>query len=282
MGGMVKTFVTVVAVAAAAALLATGARSNGSPFAPGLVHGASGVRAPNGSLRYVTLATPRSTLVAAISVRSGRVVRSGVLRGFYGIPLVAFDNSTGGVSGDRQALVVASYGPYPGTPGSTSFAVLATRTLKTLHKIDLRGSWAFDAISPDASRLYLIEYLSVRPTPHYRVRLFDLARGELDPRPVADRREAEVEMRGQPVTRKASSDGRWAYTLYARSGQPPFVHALDTAGAKAYCIDLPLKLKQLEQMSLRLTLDRHGTLRVRNGVRTLAIVDTEKLEARKA
>jgi hypothetical protein len=94
-----------------------------------------------------------------------------------------------------------------------------------------------------------------------------------------DRREQEVEMRGQPVTRKASNDGRRAYTLYARSGQPPFVHALDTVNAKAYCIDLPLKLKQLEQMSLRLALDRHGTLRVKNGIRTLAIVDTEKLEA---
>jgi hypothetical protein len=277
-----KAFVTFVAVAAAATLFATAARGDGSPFAPGLVYGASGVRAPHGSLRYVTLVTQRSTLVAAISVRNGRVVRSSVLRGFYGIPLVAFDNSTGGVSGNQQALVVASYGPYPGTPGSTSFVVLGTRRLKTRHKIDLRGSWAFDAISPDASRLYLIEYLSVRPTPHYRVRLFDVTRGELDPRPVVDRREEEVEMRGQPVTRKASSDARWAYTLYARSGQPPFVHALDTANAKAYCIDLPLKLKQLEQMSLRLALDRDGTLRVRNGIRTLAIVDTEELEAHKA
>ncbi len=277
-----KGFVTFVAVAASTALLATAARGDGSPFAPGLVYGASGVRAPHGSLRYVTLVTQRSTLVAAISVRNGRVVRSSVLRGFYGIPLVAFDNSTGGVSGNQQALVVASYEPYPGAPGSTSFVVLATRTLKTLHKIDLRGSWAFDAISPDGSRLYLIEYLSVRPTPHYRVRLFDVARGKLDPRPVVDRREAEVEMRGQPVTRKASGDGRWAYTLYARSGQPPFVHALDTVNVKAYCIDLPLKLQQLEQMSLRLAIDRHGTLRVGNGTRTVAIVDTEELEAHKA
>ena len=89
-------------------------------------------------------------------------------------------------------------------------------------------------------------------------------------------------MRGQPVTRKPSSDERWAYTLYARSGQPPFVHALDTVNAKAYCIDLPLRLKQLEQMALRLTLARHGRLLVRNAAKTLAVVDTEKLEAHKA
>jgi hypothetical protein len=135
-------------------------------------------------------------------------------------------------------------------------------------------------MSPDASRMYLIEYLSVGRTPHYRVRLLDLTTGMLDPDPVVDRREQEVDMRGQPVTRKASLDGRWAYTLYARSGQPPFVHALDTVDAKAYCIDLPLRLKQVEQMSLRLHLDRNGTLSVNNGHTRLAIVDLEKLEAR--
>ena len=81
-----KTFVTLVAVAATAALLATAARGDGSPFAPGLVYGASGVRPPHGPLRYVTLATQHSTLVAAISVRNGLVVRSAALPGFYGSP----------------------------------------------------------------------------------------------------------------------------------------------------------------------------------------------------
>jgi hypothetical protein len=278
----VKTIALFVGLLVAAGAVVTEAGADGSPYAPGLVYGASGVRAPNGSVRYVTLSTPRSTIVAAIGVRSGRVVTSTVLRGFYGVPLVAFDNSTGGLSGDRKTLVLASYGPYPGTPGSTSFAVLATRTLRTVRKVRLHGSWAFDAVSPDASRLYLIQYLSVGQDPHYRVRLFDAQTGKLDPEAVVDRRESEVDMRGQPVTRKTSADGRWAYTLYARSGRPPFVHALDTAAAKAYCIDLPLRLNQLEQMSLRLHVERGHALSVRNGAKTLAVVDTEKLEARKA
>jgi hypothetical protein len=276
-----KTVALLVGLVLVTGFATTEAAADGSPYAPGLVYGASGVRAPNGALRYVTLSTPRSTVVAAIRVRSGLVVRSRILRGFYGVPLVAFDNSTGGLSGDRRALVLASYGPYPGTAGATSFVALGTRTFKTLRKITLRGSWAFDAISPDASQMFLIEYLSANPSPHYRVRRFDLAAGKLDPEPVVDRREAEVDMRGQPVTRKSSLDGRWAYTLYARSGQPPFVHALDTVDAKAYCIDLPLRLKQLEQMSLRLRVDRSGTLSVRNGERTVAVVDVHKLEARK-
>ena len=88
-------------------------------------------------------------------------------------------------------------------------------------------------------------------------------------------------MRGQPVTRRMSPNGRWAYTLYARAGRPPFIHALDTTAAKAFCIDLPLRLKQLEQMNLRLRLDRGGALRVRNGARTIVVVDTQKLAARK-
>ena len=40
------------------------------------------------------------------------------------------------------------------------------------------------------------------------------------------------------MTRVSSGDGRWAYTLYDGNGRP-FVHALDTAGRTARCIDLP-------------------------------------------
>ena len=45
-------------------------------------------------------------------------------------------------------------------------------------------------------------------------------------------------MRGQPLSRAMSPDGRWAYTLYDGNGETPFVHALDTSRATARCIDL--------------------------------------------
>ena len=45
-------------------------------------------------------------------------------------------------------------------------------------------------------------------------------------------------MRGNPLSRATSVDGRWAYTLYDGGGAQPFVHALDTANATARCIDL--------------------------------------------
>jgi len=267
------------ALLALTATAATGARADGSPYAPGLVFGATGVRGPSGALRYVSLATSRSTIVAAIRVRSGKVLRSGVLRGFYGVPIVAWDNSTAGVSGDGRTLALGAYGPPPGSRGSTQFVLLRTRTLQPIKRFALPGSWAFDAISPDGSRLYLIEYLAAGLNPRYRVRSVDARTGRLDPEVIVDRREAEVLMRGQPVTRRTSADGRWAYTLYARPGTGPFVHALDTVEGEAYCIDLPLELRQVEQMALRLRLGRDG-LEVHRGPATLAVVDTAKLELR--
>ena len=225
---MKSSIAALVALLFVAAFAAAGAHADGSPYSPGLVQGASGVLSPNGAIRFVTLATPRSTVVAAIGVRSGRVVRSNVLRGFYGVPIVAWDGSTGGVSGDGRTLVLASYGPLPGDAGVTPFVVLNTRTFKKVGSFKLRGSWAFDAISPDGSRTYLIEYISAGSSPRYRVRSLDTSSGRVDPEAIVDRREDEVLMRGQPVTRKISLDGRWAYTLYARQKDQPFVHALDT------------------------------------------------------
>ena len=67
---------------------------------------------------------------------------------------------------------------------------------------------------------------------------------------------------------------RWAYTLYAKQKGKPFVHALDTANRKAYCIDLPLALGQPEQMQLRLRLRADRMLDVRNGRAMVATVDT--------
>jgi len=274
------TLALAASLAVVAAVTATGAKGDGSPYTPGLIQGASGVLDPSGALRFVTLATPRSTVVAAIGVRSGRVLRSNALRGFFGVPIVAWDGSTGGVSGDGRTLILASYGPRPGDTGVTPFVVLRTKTLRKVRTFKLPGSWAYDAISPDGSTVYLIEYLAEGSSPRYRVRSLDTSTGRVDPEAIVDRREDEVLMRGQPVTRKASADGRWAYTLYAREKDEPFVHALDTVEGEAYCVDLPLRLRQLEQMALRLRLGRDGELEVRSRRTTVAVVDTEKLEVR--
>ena len=272
-------FALMLGVAAVAAVLgASAASGNGSPYSPGLTYGWDGVRASGGDVRFVTLGTDRTTVVAAIRVRGGRVVRSWALRGFFGVPLVAYDGTAGGLSGDGRSLVVASYGPAPGDAGSTRFAVLSTRTLRPRRLVELRGAWSYDAVSPDGKLLYLVEHLSAGKNPRYRVRLYDLAAGRLEPGAIVDRIEREAEMRGQPVTRATSADGRWAYTLYARPGTP-FVHALDTARSEAFCIDLPARLTVPRQMALRLDAAAEG-LRVVQGRASLATIDTRSFSVR--
>lgn len=128
--------------------------------------------------------------------------------------------------------------------------------------------------------MFLVEYLTIGQNLHYRVRSLNLETGRVDAAPVVDRREDEVLMRGQPVTRASSPDGRWAYTLYARPRQGPFVHVLDTARGAAYCVDVPLRLRQLEQMALRLRV-QGGAVEVRNRRITLAAEDTETLALRR-
>jgi hypothetical protein len=267
--------VRLIAVLALLAALTAGAGSaNGSPYSPGLDYGWEGVRAPSEDVRYVTLGTPKSTIVAAISVRGGRVLRSRAVRGFYGVPLVAYDGTTSGLSGDGRTLVLATYGPLPGEPGITRFLALRSKSLKPYRLVELAGSWSFDALSPDGKRLYLVEHISSGPSPKYRVRAYDLAAGRLLPNAVIDRLVSKAIMGGQPVTRATTPGGRWAYTLYARVKGKPFVHALDTVRRQAFCIDLPLKLGEAAQMRLRLRL-RPDALTVRLGQEQLATVNAK-------
>jgi hypothetical protein len=258
---------------AAAAVIAAGASANGSPYSPGLVYGWNGVGAGDG-VRYVAFGMPKSTIVAAVRARDGRVLRSKVVRGEYGVPLVAYDGTSGGLSGDGKSLVLGSYGPLPGQSGKTRFVVLDTRALAPRRTFELGGSWSFDAVSPTAGMLYLTEHLRAGDKPLYRVRTFDVRSGRLGAA-IVDRLEGEKEMGGQPVARASSRTGRWAYTLYARRGDEPFVHALDTAKREAFCIDLPLRIGYGAQWGLGLGLDGNGrSLSVLRNRREVAAIDT--------
>jgi hypothetical protein len=131
----------------------------------------------------------------------------------------------------------------------------------------LRGSFSLDALSPDGSRLYLIqyEYGSQGDLTDYVVRDYDLHTGRLVPGKIADRSEHEQAMAGTPLTRTTSADGRWVYTLYQKPSGGAFVHALDTVGASAHCIDLPQN-RALYDIALALrNHDRTLTLNRRSG-----------------
>jgi hypothetical protein len=245
-----------------------------------LTQGLDGVLSTDGVTRFVTNASENWTIVTAIDDLTGRVVRTRTLPHYYGVPIVAYDGTTAGTSGDARSLVVAGYGPFPGEPGTTRFAVLNARTLGVRSLIALFGSWSYDAISPDGRTLYLVQHVSAGPRPLYRVRSFDVRRGRLDPSPIVDRLEQESAMGGQPATRITSRDGRWAYTLYARAKGKPFVHALDTARRQAFCIDLPLRLAVGRQLLLRLELRQRRLLVADWTHRTVAGIDTRTFRVR--
>jgi hypothetical protein len=261
-------------LAVTAAAIPSGAGANGSAYAPGLAYGWPGVGARDAGARFVAFGMPKSTIVALVRGRDGHVLRSRVVRGFYGVPLVAYDATPGGLSGDGRSLVLGAYGPLPGDAGTTRFVVLNTRTLSVQREIVLDGSWSYDAVSPDASTIYFTQHLRAGDKPLYRVRTFETRTGLLRGA-IVDRLEGEDEMGGTPVARASSRDGRWAYTLYARRGDHPFVHALDTVKREAFCVDLPLRLAYDRQWGLRIRLDASGTsLSVKAGRARLAVVDT--------
>jgi hypothetical protein len=74
------------------------------------------------------------------------------------------------------------------------------------------------------------------------------------------------------VTRTMSADGRWAYTLYSGS-EHPFVHALDTVGRTARCIDLDALTARDDLFQMRLQL-AGGDLKVVKDDKPLLLVDT--------
>jgi hypothetical protein len=254
---------------------ATGAAAQkGGPVT--VLTGGQGVVAPDGKVRYIALTTGRQTIVSFVRLPSGQVHQWRQLPGYFGVPVIALDGTTDGVSGDGRTLVLAS----PTGGDITQFAVIDTKTLK-LRRMTFRGLWSYDAISPDGSVLYLIQYTEIGPSISYRVRAYDLAARRLLARPIVDSEIGERLMRGWSVTRKTSSDGRWAYTLYARAKKEPFVHALDTVRRQAYCIDLPLDLKRPAQMALRLGLRDDRMLEVRQGRDTVAALDTRTMTVHK-
>ena len=161
------------------------------------------------------------------------------------------------------------------TGAHSRFAVLDTHSLKPRQTITLNGLWSFDALSPDARTLYLIQHV-VRQNANanrYYVRAYDLVDRRLVKKIIFDARENWGLMSGTPVTRATASSGRWVYTLYTRPGGKPFVHALDAANRKAVCIDLPWRGSQdrIWRMKLRLS---PGRLVVRQGSTRAAVIDT--------
>ncbi len=262
---VLRTISVGVALSAFAAAGASGSAGPGPP----VIQGWDGVRA--GAVRYVTVPAGGQTAIEAIRVRDGRVVRYGEVRGTWGVPQVAYDGTTGGLSRDGRTLVL---GQIPGgvqLRASSSFALVAVKQFRLIGVVRLKGDFSFDALSPDGARLYLIQHLSANDVTRYQVRAYDLETRRLLPGVVAAK--GETDMRGLPLARVASRDGVWAYTLYGGMPREAFVHALNTARAQAFCIDLPWRGTATNVSKLRLVVNGTRLVIRRPGYRAAAVVD---------
>jgi hypothetical protein len=260
-----------------AAWAAVAAADGGGP-SPGPSWGGPGKVDSARGLRYVALNVGTSgTLIESVRLSDGVVMRWISLRGMLGIPMVAWDGSMGGLSRDGRHLVLASA---PG-PRWTRFVEIDPATMRVLGQVRLRGRFAFDAVSPNGSQMYLIQYLGrlTAVNGSYAVRSFDWRTRTLNPGAIVDRREPDEKMNGQPITRTGNAAG-WAYTLYMRPGKTPFVHALDTVHRRAFCVDLPWRHSEdwIRQIKLRV---RGRELLLRRGAKVLARMDTKTLEVRR-
>ena len=264
-----------VVLAALTVVMPAAAHADGVPVVG--LDGNSGVVSPDGNSRYVTFSSGNHTVVSRVRVDGGEVARYSTIAGRFVVPSVAYDYTTSGLAKDGRTLVLIRPRTSPGQK-HTHLVVLDPIRLRVKRQIVLRGDFSFDAISPDGSKLYLVNYLALSrnnfdPT-DYRVRSLDTATGKLDPRPVVDPREPDEKMGGLPVTRVMSADGRWAYTLYSGS-KHPFVHALDTVGNSARCIDLDALTARDDLFQMRLHLARGGReLQVVKGRKPVMLVDT--------
>jgi outer membrane protein assembly factor BamB len=207
-----------------AAAAPTRARGPGSPRALPAGQPAVGWRS-----LYTATARGADTTVARIEVASGRTLGSLRLPGRWTLPATVIGGAPDAATADGRTIVLSR-----ASARATRFALLDASLRRPPRTITLPGRFAFDAIAPDARRMFLIE---PRPGGHYLVRNYDLVRDELMPGAVIDKLEGEWQMQGQPVARAVPAAGPWVYTLY-RNEEGPFVHALNTEGF-ALCIDLP-------------------------------------------
>jgi hypothetical protein len=178
------------------------------------------------------------TSLNAVDPQTGASIASLQLPGYYHLPSVTMGGMPGGLSQNGAYIVVESFEDTPNRPPSASHFLVINASLSAApEKIDLKGYFAFDAISNDGSRLYLIEYIS---STNYHVRYYEVGARQMYPNVIVDKFNPTESMNGLKLSGVASTDGGYLYSVYARESGTPFIHALDLSGTPiAFCIDLP-------------------------------------------
>lgn len=128
------------------------------------------------------------------------------------------------------------------TTTKSTFALVDTQKATLAKTFTVQGDFDLDAVSPNGSRVFLLERLH-DTTGHYYVRRYDVASNHLFQGIIADKSEInDPRMLGSGLTRQMAQDGSRAYTLYTDTGSNiAFVHILplDSNFNGARCINLP-------------------------------------------
>jgi hypothetical protein len=225
------SFVAVAALTLTQSSLAVG------PSLPAL-DGGAGISAANSEVSYVVRLVGSSTTLQARA--HGETLRALKLRGAWGIQLATLGGTLTGLNPNGRVLVLSdNVRPNGSLRTRSRFAVIGTRTLTLTKRISLRGDFSVDALSPNGDLLYLIHHVSRTNATKYQVQAYDLRAERLLPGVIADKRQGGWIMAGYPISRAATGNGGWVYTLYRQDNNYPFIHALDTIHHTAVCIGLP-------------------------------------------
>lgn len=160
---------------------------------------------------------------------------SQTIAGAWRLPTIGADPAPVGVSADGQTIVLVEQAP--AAAGTSRFAVVRRTFAAKPRIVELKGSFAYDALSGDGRFLYVVEHLAGPPDGHYQVRAVDTATGALHPDVVVDKAGGNEPMAGWPIAQVRRPDGM-VFTLY-HGAEHPFIHALSSNDGWALCIDLP-------------------------------------------
>jgi hypothetical protein len=190
-----------------------------------------------GHLVTVTSGRPNS-LIEDLVVQPGfgGPVRS--IAGAWRLPTVGLDPMPVGVSADGSTVVLVEDRAEEAAPtGPTRFAIVERSLRAEPRIVELPGVFDFDTLSPDGSIFYVAEHVPGPLVGRYQVRAIDTATGRMRPEIIVDKRNVDEAMAGWAIDQELRPDGM-VLTLY-RGVEHPFIHALQSVEAWAFCIDLP-------------------------------------------
>lgn len=196
---------------------------------------AAGVTTSDWSTHYVVEARTGATHLRAVSPLTGAEIRRATIVGEFPIPS-GYGPRADALSANDRWLVLG------GPDGDTSpFVVVDTKDLREVARVDLPGTFTFDAIDDSASSLYLLEH--PQPNSHlYNVRLFDLTTKTLAPRAIVDVKaaspSAEQLRKGTMggIYHASATVSGFHFGFYTHPTKGPVIHSLRLGQRWARCL----------------------------------------------